>query len=297
MPEMTRERQGQIVRAVFSVLVDQPEGLQVQQVTDEVKARLPLTEFELGSYPNLPGVRFDRLIRFATISPVKAGWLIKNKGIWTITDDGRQALEDFPDPAEFGKEAAKLYRAWKKAQPAANLDGDNEDDLTDATSIVTLEEAEERAWAEIEQALKSLPPFEFQDLVAGLLRAMGYTVSWVAPPGPDRGIDILAYTDPLGAEGPRIKVQVKRRNDTKTPVDDLRAFMAVLSSQDVGLFVSSGGFTSDARSEARNQEQRRITLIDLQDLFDLWIKHYDDLDDEDRRRLPLRPIYFLAPSE
>jgi restriction system protein len=122
-------------------------------------------------------------------------------------------------------------------------------------------------------------------------------VSWVAPPGPDRGIDILAYTDPLGAEGPRIKVQVKRRNETRTTVDDLRSFMAVLSNQDVGIFVSSGGFTSDAKIEARNQETRRITLIDLPELFDLWVKYYSDLDEDDKRRLPLKPIYFLAVDE
>lgn len=32
-------------------------------------------------------------------------------------------------------------------------------------------------------------------------------------------------------------------------------------------------------------------------LFDLWVEHYDDLDDAARRRMPLKPIYFLAPTE
>jgi predicted Mrr-cat superfamily restriction endonuclease len=36
---------------------------------------------------------------------------------------------------------------------------------------------------------------------------------YVAPPGPDGGIDLIAHTDPLGTTGPRIKVQVKRRDD------------------------------------------------------------------------------------
>ena len=44
-----------------------------------------------------------------------------------------------------------------------------------------------------------MPPYQFQDLVAALLRAMGYHVAWVAPPGKDGGTDIVAYTDPLGA--------------------------------------------------------------------------------------------------
>jgi len=38
---------------------------------------------------------------------------------------------------------------------------------------------------------------------------MGYHVAWVAPPGPDGGVDVIAQSDPLGINGPRIKVQVK----------------------------------------------------------------------------------------
>ena len=49
--------------------------------------------------------------------------------------------------------------------------------------------------------------YDFQKLVADLLKAIGYHVSWIAPPGKDGGVDILAYTDALGTQGPRIKVQ------------------------------------------------------------------------------------------
>jgi len=139
-------------------------------------------------------------------------------------------------------------------------------------------------------------PYEFQELVAALLRAMGYHLAWVSPPGPDQGLDILAYTDPLGAMGPRIKVQVKRRAD-KISVDGLRAFMALLGGQDVGIFISTGGFTSEAQREVRGQENRRISLIDLQRFFDLWVEHYSKVQEEDRQRLPLKAVQFLAPRE
>ncbi len=139
-------------------------------------------------------------------------------------------------------------------------------------------------------------PYDFQNLVAALLRAMGYHVSWVAPPGPDKGIDILAHTDPLGTSVPRIKVQVKRRED-KVTVEGLRSFMALLGDQDVGIFVSTGGFTSEAESEARTQEKRKVTLLDLEKLFDLWVQHYDRVAEADKRLLPLKPVYYLAPTE
>jgi restriction system protein len=125
---------------------------------------------------------------------------------------------------------------------------------------------------------------------------MGYFVDWVSPPGRDKGIDIVAHADPLGVKGPRIKAQVKRRAD-KIAVDGVRGFMAVLGESDVGLFVCTGGFTREAEDEARRQEKRRIMLVDLKRLFDLWTEHYNRVPEAQRRLLPLRAVYYLAPDE
>src|SRR3954469_6238025 len=131
MAEITRERQGEIVREVLAVLRLHPEGLQARKVISEVETRLGLTDFEKSDYPSTPGVRrFDKILRFNTIPAVKAGWLLKSKGVWTITVEGEEALQKFTDPAEFIRESVRRYRAWKKAQP--------EDDDTDDV------EAEER---------------------------------------------------------------------------------------------------------------------------------------------------------
>jgi len=94
---------------------------------------------------------------------------------------------------------------------------------------------------------------------------------------------------------PRIKVQVKRQQSTIS-VEGLRSFMAQLGDDDVGLFVSLGGFTKDAQEEARTQEKRKVTLVDLERLFDLWVEYYHKLTEDARRLLPLRPIYFLSPE-
>jgi restriction system protein len=107
-------------------------------------------------------------------------------------------------------------------------------------AAATLEEAEEAAWTEIEEYLEKMNPYNFQELVAGLLRGMGYYIAWVSTPGPDRGIDVIAHTDPLGIQGPRIKVQVRRRGD-KTTIDGVRSLLALLGEGDVGLFISMGG--------------------------------------------------------
>ncbi len=173
---------------------------------------------------------------------------------------------------------------------------DEGEEIQSANVVSTFEEAEETAWNSIEDHLRNISPYDFQNLVAALLRAMGYHISWIAPPGRDGGIDIVAHTDPLGISPPRIKVQVKRRTD-KITVDGLRSFMAVLGDQDVGLFVSTGGFTKDAEIEARTQEKRKITLLGLEQLFDLWLEHYENVEDRDKQMLPLKPVYFLAPAK
>jgi restriction system protein len=106
----------------------------------------------------------------------------------------------------------------------------------------------------------------------------------------------LAHTDPLGTSVPRIKVQVKRRAD-KISAEGLRSFMAMLGDQDVGIFVSTGGFTADAASEGRTQERRKVTLIDSERLFDLSVQHYEKIAESDKQLLPLKPVYYLAPAE
>jgi restriction system protein len=296
MAEVTTRRLGELVRGIFAVLMHQPEGLPAREVIKAVEERVPPTEFEQSMYPKQPTVRrFDKIVRFATIGSVKAGWLVKNKGQWSLTDEGRAAYAKFADPEDFQREANRLYRAWKEQQPESP---DETDEAIDEDAAAgTLEEAEELAWSEIHGYLREMPPYDFQDLVAALLRGMGYHVLWVAPPGPDRGIDIIAHTDPLGATNPRIKVQVKRRPDDKTRVDGVRSFLAVLGDQDLGIYVSAGGFTPDAEREVRSQETRRLTLVDLNRLVDLWIEHLPSISPADRQRLPLTPIYFLAPRD
>ena len=88
---------------------------------------------------------------------------------------------------------------------------------------------------------------------------------------------------------------MKRRAD-KIRVDEIRSFIAVISGTDVGIFIALGGFTSEAQSEARHQETRRISLIDVDDLIDLWIENYSSIPEQSRQLMPLKAIYYLSPN-
>lgn len=298
MAEVTRKRTGELLRKLFELLIAHPDGMRAQDALKGLENVVSLTEYEKGFYTS-GGRRFEKIVRFSTVDAVKAGWLTKSKGSWSVTEQGKAALLSLQDPEAFYRQAVKLYQEWRASQPDADVEPEVEpqdsNQPTAKEASITFEEAEEQAWKEIDQYLRGMNPYDFQELVGSLLRGMGYHVAWIAPPGKDGGLDILALTDPLGTRPPRIKVQVKRQQQAVS-VDGLRSFMAVLGDDDVGLFVSTGGFTKDASDEARTQEKRRVTLINSETLFDLWVEHYSKLTDDARRRLPLRPIYFLSPE-
>jgi restriction system protein len=288
MAEKRIRREGELMRGVFKLLLEYPDGLPVRTILEKLPKIVPPKEEEKAPYPGNPDVpRYETIVRFATIAPVKAGWLQLERGLWTLTEEGRKAYERFSDPEVFMQEAGKYYREWAKARTTPG---------NGPSSTVNYQRAVEAAWAEIEARLQGMSPYDLQNLVAGLLRAMGYHVAWVAPPGPDGGVDIVAHGDPLGVQGPRIKVQVKRLSD-KVPAQGIRSFLALLGDNDVGLFMCTGGFTREAEEEARRQEKRRIMLVDSRRFFDLWVEYYQHIPEDSRRLLSLRPVYFFVPED
>lgn len=175
-------RLGEIVQAAFQILANKSNGMPARELLAELAASMKLTPFEAEDYPKHPGTRrFEKITRFATIAPVKAGWL------------RRHALYS-------------LFAA-------------------------------------------------------------------------------------------RVNCSGSERLDAAVTVEGLRAFMALLGNSDLGIFVSIGGFTRSAADEARAQESRKITLIDSDRLIELWVEHYDKLDESGKRHLPLKAVHYLAAGE
>ena len=305
MPSITQERIGELVKTALQVLSENDGHLSSREVMRFAEKRLNLTEYELEKLPS-GIVRWENVIQWYTVDSVKAGWLIKRDGIWYLTEEGRKALS--LDSLTFFKTATQKYKeaiaARRRAEPSAaqQLTGGIREAAVDEEAIdrdtaTALENAQSTARSEIEAFIKALGPYPFQDLVAALLRGMGYFTPFVAPVGPDGGLDILAYKDPLGSVAPRLKVQVKHRREQKVTVKEVRELVSLLSRDgDTGLIVSSGGFTSEAAIEMRRAAQH-VEKIDLNDFIRMWDEYYDRMKEEDRRLLPLKRVAFLAPSE
>jgi restriction system protein len=125
------------------------------------------------------------------------------------------------------------------------------------------EDIKSRAFEFIKDRIQRLDWEEVQELLAGILRGMGYKAR-VSPPGPDRGADVIASPDGLGLEQPRIRAEVKHKSGT-IGASDLRSFIGGLRASDRGLYVSTGGFTREARYEAERSTVP-VTLIDIDEL-------------------------------
>ena len=144
----------------------------------------------------------------------------------------------------------------------------------------------------IKDKILTLDPDKMEELTAAILRAMGYRAR-VSPKGPDRGVDVYASRDGLGLETPRIKAEVKHRVRTPISAPDIRSFIGGLREGDRGIYVSTGGFTREARYEA-DRSKIPVTLVDLDELANLLVTFYESFDLDGRALIPLVRVYWVA---
>jgi restriction system protein len=155
-----------------------------------------------------------------------------------------------------------------------------------------LKDIQGKAFEFIKDKVSSLDWDAMQQLVAGLLRAMGYKTR-ISPTGSDRGKDIVASPDGFGFESPRIVVEVKHRAGSPIGAPEIRSFLGGRHKDDKGLYVSTGGYSKEARYEAE-RASIPLTLMDLDDLVKALLEHYENLDSETQRLLALRKVYWPA---
>jgi len=294
--KLTIDRVDEMMREVFRELDAQGARARGRDVSQAIEPRLNLTDYEKGK-TGTGSVRWETTLRFYTTHCVRAGYIQKSNGYWTLTHNGRDALELRTGRLVWN--AQKTYRNWLKEQPAAADAADVSEEVEEkfeAGRQTVYDRALEDSQSEIENHLQSLGPYEFQKLVAELLRGMGYYVPYVAPPGPDGGIDLIAYRDPLGTSTPRIRCQIKHRQNKMT-ANEVRELEGVIRTDgDTGLVVSSNGFTTEATREVRSSRVH-IEMMDIERIIDLWQDHYNHVSETGRALLPLVRLFFLAPSE
>ena len=282
MSEIAPQRIGEFLRIIFVRLWQENAGLPAADILAYIPQATLLTDYEIGVSPSTRTPRYEKAIRLATTPYVNAGWLVKSRGRWLLTEEGKRACKSFASAEAFYNEAARMLDEWHESRSVL--------------ALIT-EEAEEKAWEQIRSYLQEMRPYEFQQLVGDLLTAMGYHTAWSAPAQKERGfVNFVVYADSLGLGVPRIKVHILHSGQAVL-YEGLKAFMSVLGAGEAGIFISSGGFTSSVMEEAQFQKTFQITLVDLEAFFELWVEYYDRLSHAARQRFPLKPVYFLATAE
>jgi restriction system protein len=282
----------ELIHAAMRILRDNGKEMPMRDLIARVGKEVELSDWAKQRYEKSGYIRWESILHFYSIDCVKAGYLVKKKGVWYITPEGEEILR--LTPAKLLDAATQAYRKWRAEQPT-DTSGETEETEGEEPSMA-FEEVEQVAMAGLERYINDKNAYEFQDLVAALLRGMGYYTPFVAPRGKDGGVDVVAYRDPLGTESPRSQVQIKHRG-VSASVQEVRQLMGLLQKEgDVGIFVSTGGFTPDAKTTARGSHVH-VELIDLSRFITLWQEFYEKFTDEDKSLLPLTPIYFLAKKE
>jgi restriction system protein len=177
----------------------------------------------------------------------------------------------------------------------APLSGQGEEDSAGQGEEDSLLDVEELAREQVRQLIgRKFAGHELARLVGALLEARGLRVS-VSEPGPDRGVDILAGSGPLGLDQPRIAVQVKTGQADVAEVRALQGVMTRLGAAQ-GLLVAWGGFRGTARAEARDS-YFTLRLWDADSLLDELFQAYERLPDDIRSEIPLQRVWTVVPSE
>jgi restriction system protein len=151
-----------------------------------------------------------------------------------------------------------------------------------------VERMEENISTLVLERLLELDPDEFEVLVTELLTAIGFEAEKTGKTG-DGGVDVEGTLTIYGFASIDLRVQVKRYKLTnKIGHQDIKQFRASVPEKAQGAFVTTSGYTKQARGEAEREGFKRIGLLDGRQLVDILTEEYDRLPSGVRERLGLR---------
>ncbi|WP_454692409.1 restriction endonuclease [Achromobacter aloeverae] len=216
----------------------------------------------------------------------KVQWQSEELSRDSLSNSTKNSLGSTLTLFEVPSSSASEVLAALNGKPIPVVEDEAEEAVVDALSDIELQALER-----IKDRVNELDWDEMQQLVAGILRAMGYKTQ-ISPPGSDRGKDIVASPDGFGFEHPRIVVEVKHRKE-QMGSQDIRSFLGGRHKDDRGLYVSTGGFTKDAQYEA-DRASIPLAMWTLDHVVRALIEHYDATDAETKRIVPLKRLYWPA---
>jgi restriction system protein len=277
----------QFIEPLLRYLAAHPQGATASAAQEAAAHQLKLTVADRGEvlpsgmqavYKNRIGWAHDRLKRAGFSGSPK-------RGLWKLTDAGVGYAAKYKLLPRSEVERLANANRESRAKPAVTTCSTTsfDDVSTMPSDKASPEERIEAALAELRESVASdllesigrSPPEFFEQLVLDLLHAMGYGTSRSdlqrVGGARDGGIDGSISLDRLGLE--KVYVQAKRwKNNVGSP--EIQGFMGALQLQSAskGVFITTSGFTRDAR-DAAAKARGSIVLIDGSSLSSLMIDH------------------------
>lgn len=263
----------------------------IYEVAEGVAALLNLPE-EVLEVPHLDGPQTEFQYRAAWARTyLRKMNAVKNssRGVWSLTDDGRQLLAD-ASVAEADTQARVLARireyrrgdararASASRQASAEPGGDSPDE--DAT------------WQDALLAtLRAMPPDAFERLCQRVLREHGFTEVEVTGRSGDGGIDGKGVLR-IGLVSFQVVFQCKRYEGSvgSGQIRDFRGAMVGLAEK--GLFLTTGRFSGSAQDEAVRPGAPAIDLIDGLELCRLLKERDLGVRTEMVEQVSVDPVFF-----
>lgn len=230
----------------------------IEEIQDKLTETMRLTQDQMDlAYPKSGALVAPDRMSWARSHLKIAGLLASGgKGIWVLTDLGRDAVE-LP-PAQLKAEVKKLSAAHHASVTAKRTEARSSGSTEEATPVVE----DETEWTDTLLAkLKAISPAAFERLAQRLLRESGFVKVEVTGKSGDGGIDGTGVLR-VNLLSFQVLFQCKRYQGSCGPgiVRDFRG--AMQGRADKGLIITTGTFTADARKEATRDGAPAIDLID-----------------------------------
>ena len=206
------------------------------------------------------------------------------RGVWRLTEEGESLLAGEPPRIDLNYlRNYPAYVAWRSSKKTSPSSGDTHapDDSADTPEEELdriVRQLRNELEADVLDRVREAPPAFFEQVVVDLLIAMGYgggdaAMGQVTGRSGDGGIDGTIREDALGLD--EVYVQAKKYADGNTVGEgDLRNFAGAIDAAGTtkGVFVTTSGFTSSAKSYVA-RSPKRIVLIDGEELARLMVVH------------------------
>lgn len=211
------------------------------------------------------GLRFNKQVHFARQYLLWAGLLgASERGVWTLTEKGAATTLTNDEALKLIKEQQALHKGSSATNPPPSCD---EIEVESEPAAIGDDYKDK-----VIEKLRNLSPTAFEHFSKRLLREYGFEKLEVTGGPKDKGIDGTGILKINPFVSFRVAFQCKRYDQAvvSSAISTFRG--SIPSSVDKGILITTGYFTSDAKSLAQDPGLKPIELIDGDDLIEMLEK-------------------------